>query len=238
VAWGGDVNLGRRQHYRVAELGGPQAMLGNIAALRDADLRIVNLECVVATTGEQGADKDETGAYYYRARPEMIDVLTAARIDLVSTANNHSGDYGPQALLEQKTLLDAAGIGSAGTGPDLEAALQPVMARAGEVRVALFSLDATQPKFAATAWHPGGAYLPLATPPNGPRRSRRASHGRARGRRGAGGGALGRQPGDRALARRDRRGPRDRRCGRRRHPGHLGARAAGHRGLPRAADHP
>jgi UDP-N-acetylmuramyl pentapeptide synthase len=164
VAWGGDVNLGRRQHYRMAELGGPQAMLGSIAALRDADLRIVNLECVVATAGEQGADKDETGAYYYRARPEMIDVLTAARIDLVSTANNHSGDYGSQALLEQKTLLDAAGIGSAGTGPDLEAALQPVMARAGEVRVALFSLDATQPRFAATAWHPGGAYLSLADP--------------------------------------------------------------------------
>lgn len=164
VAWGGDVNLGRRQHYRTPELGGPHRMLGLIAALREADLRIVNLECVVATTGQQGVDKDETGSYYYRARPEMIAVLTAAGIDLVSTANNHSGDYGPQALMEQKTLLDAAGIGSAGTGPSLDAALQPVLRQAGGVRVALFSLDATQPQFGAGDSQPGAAYLSLADP--------------------------------------------------------------------------
>lgn len=164
VAWGGDVNLGRRQHYRTRDLGGPHGVLGRIAALRDADLRIVNLECVVATTGRQGVDKDETGSYYYRARPEMIEVLTATGIDLVSTANNHSGDYGPEALMEQKALLDAAGIGSAGSGADLEAALRPVMRQAGHVRVALFSLDATQPQFGATATTPGAAYLSLADP--------------------------------------------------------------------------
>jgi UDP-N-acetylmuramyl pentapeptide synthase/poly-gamma-glutamate capsule biosynthesis protein CapA/YwtB (metallophosphatase superfamily) len=164
VAWGGDVNLGRRQHYRTRELGGARQVLGRIGALRDADLRIVNLECVVATTGPQGVDKDETGSYYYRARPEMIEVLTATRIDLVSTANNHSGDYGPHALLEQKALLAAAGIGSAGSGADLEAALQPAIRQAGGVRVALFSLDATQPQFGATAATPGAAYLPLSDP--------------------------------------------------------------------------
>ncbi|QNK71367.1 CapA family protein [Variovorax sp. PAMC26660] len=164
VAWGGDVNLGRRQHYRTRELGGAHKMLGDIAALREADLRIVNLECVVATTGEQGVEKGEAGPYYYRARPEMLAVLTEAGIDMVATANNHSGDYGPEALLEQQGLLNAAGIAHAGTGSTLEAALRPAFRRAGGVRVALFSLDATQPRFAAGEEQPGAAWLSLDDP--------------------------------------------------------------------------
>lgn len=164
VAWGGDVNLGRRQHFRMHELGGARRMLGDIAALRDADLRIVNLECVVATTGEQGVDKGEAGPYYYRARPEMLAVLTEAGIGMVATANNHSGDYGAEALLEQRAHLDAAGIAHAGTGRTLEASLRPAFRSAGGVRVALFSLDATQPRFAATAERAGAAWLPLDNP--------------------------------------------------------------------------
>ncbi|SCX73010.1 CapA family protein [Variovorax sp. EL159] len=161
VAWGGDVNLGRRQHYRMRELGGAHKMLGDIAALRDADLRIVNLECVVATTGEQGVEKGEAGPYYYRARPEMLAVLTEAGIGMVATANNHSGDYGADALMEQQGLLNAAGIAHAGTGSTFEAALRPAFRRAGGVRVALFSLDATQPHFAAGAERAGAAWLSL-----------------------------------------------------------------------------
>ncbi|WP_234194354.1 CapA family protein [Pseudacidovorax sp. NFM-22] len=164
VIWGGDVNLGRRQHYRLHELGGARRMLGDIPALQEADLRIVNLECVVATVGEQGVDKGEKSPYYYRARPEMLAVLTEAGIGMVATANNHSGDYGPEALLEQQTLLERAGIAHAGTGPTREAALRPAFAQAGGLRVALFSLDATQPAFAATDGRAGAAWLSLDDP--------------------------------------------------------------------------
>ena len=163
VAWGGDVNLGRRQHYRTAELG-LEAVLGGVPVLAEADLRIVNLECVVSTLGEQGVAKGEATPYYYRARPEMLRVLTAAGIEVVATANNHSGDYGVQALLEQGRLLDAAGIGHTGTGASREAALQPVLRRVGSLNVALFALDATQPHFAAGDATGGSAYLPLSTP--------------------------------------------------------------------------
>ncbi|WP_336961455.1 CapA family protein [Sphingobium aquiterrae] len=162
VAWGGDVNLGRRQHYRTARLGVENIL--RVPALRAADLRIVNLECVVATGGEQGVRKGEEGPYYYRARPEMLRVLAQAGIDVVVTANNHSGDYGPEALLEQGRWLDAAGIGHTGSGKDLEAALTPVIRRAGDLNVAIFALDATQPGFAATADRPGSAHLPLNDP--------------------------------------------------------------------------
>lgn len=159
IAWGGDVNLGRRQHYRTSELGAGNVL--NIPALKEADLSIVNLECVVATQGEQGVRKGEGGPYYYRARPEMLKVLLEAGVDVVATANNHSGDYGPQALLEQRLWLDATGIAHAGTGTDRESAFAATVRRAKNLNVAVFSVDATQHRFAAAAGTPGGAYLPL-----------------------------------------------------------------------------
>jgi UDP-N-acetylmuramyl pentapeptide synthase/poly-gamma-glutamate capsule biosynthesis protein CapA/YwtB (metallophosphatase superfamily)/D-alanine-D-alanine ligase-like ATP-grasp enzyme/CelD/BcsL family acetyltransferase involved in cellulose biosynthesis len=163
VIWGGDINIGRRQHYLTARIGS-ENVLGGISALRTADLRIGNLECVVATVGEQGGKGSNKAPHYYRARPEMLRILTSAHIDIVATANNHSGDYGPEALLEQGRWLDCVGIGHAGSGAHLEAALQPVVRRAGTLNIALFSLDATKPLFAATADHPGGAYLDPDTP--------------------------------------------------------------------------
>ena len=163
VAWGGDINLGRRQHYRTRQLGA-SSELGGVAVLAEADLRIANLECVVATCGEQGTPKGEAGPHYYRARPEMLRVLAEALIDVVTTANNHSGDYGAEALAEQAVLLDAAGIGHAGSGATLDAALTPVLRRAGHLNVAIFAIDATQRRFAAGKATAGNAYLPLSSP--------------------------------------------------------------------------
>src|SRR5690606_1937309 len=159
VVWGGDVNLGRRQHYRTAELGSSNVL--RIPALKEAELSIVNLECVVATQGEQGINRGEGGPYYYRARPEMLQVLIDADIDVVTTANNHSGDYGPSALQEQSAWLDAIGIGHTGAGAQREIAFTPVLRRAGDLNVAVFSIDATQHRYAANEATPGTAYLPL-----------------------------------------------------------------------------
>lgn len=163
MAWGGDVNLARRQHYRTEELG-DEEVFGKIPALSNADLSVVNLECVVATTGEQGIEKGEKSPYYYRARPEMLRLLCHAQIDVVTTANNHVGDYGNQALLEQGYWLDCIGIGHTGSGVNMDAALTPVIRPAGNVNVAIFSLDATQESFAAGPRQPGTAHFPLYAP--------------------------------------------------------------------------
>src|SRR3712207_8884617 len=53
-----------------------------------------------------------------RSRPELLAVFAAAGIDVVCTANNHSGDYGSAALLEQGRVLDGMNLGHAGSGPD------------------------------------------------------------------------------------------------------------------------
>ncbi len=163
VAWGGDVNIGRRFHYCFHENNARQALAG-IAPLRDADLGIVNLECVIATGGELGIDKGERASYYYRARPEMIEALLDGGVDLVATANNHSGDYGSEALMEQARWLDAAGIGYAGSGVTVDQAFRPVIRRVRDLNVALFSIDATQSSFAASETQAGHAFLMLSQP--------------------------------------------------------------------------
>src|SRR5690606_27701221 len=63
-AFGGDVNLGRRQNAITAMVG-PEAALAEVTELRTADAAVVNLESVIATARDAGADKGESGPYYF-----------------------------------------------------------------------------------------------------------------------------------------------------------------------------
>lgn len=162
VAWGGDINLGGRQHHRTQELGW-LAVLGGVPVIAQADLGIANLACVVSSwRGPHDAASDDDSSDRRHARPEMLRLLGEAGIDVIATANRHSGD--DKARGHRAALLDAAGIGHTGSGPTLEAALQPVLRRAGHLNVALFSLDAAAPKLAAGEASAGNAYLPPSSP--------------------------------------------------------------------------
>ena len=160
IAFGGDVNLGRRQNAISARNGFDEA-LGAVEELRDADLAIANLESVVSAVGASGVEKGERTPFYFRGRPETLNVLLSAGIDAVATANNHSGDFGPDALLDQGELLEAAGIAYAGSGRDVAAACAPAFLPAGELTAALFSVDATMPYFAAGPATAGTCHVPL-----------------------------------------------------------------------------
>jgi|GEM_PF-1671260 len=144
VAWVGNLNLGGRQHHRTQETGLPD-VLGGVPVLARADLGIALLA-------------------QRRARPEMLRLLVEAGIDVVATASSHAADFGDEERAEQAALLDAAGIGHTGSGPTLEAALTPVLRRAGPLHVALFAIDATAPGIAAGAATAGNAHLPLSSP--------------------------------------------------------------------------
>jgi len=160
-AFGGDVNLGRRQNAITAKAGPEAALAKGMPSLHSADLAMVNLESVVATIGEHGVDKGEKASYYFRGRPELLDVLSAAGVDIVQTANNHSLDYGAGALALQNDWLDAMNMAHVGAGPDREAACSPVYRRAGDVAVAVLAVDATMERFAAGASTAGTCYLPF-----------------------------------------------------------------------------
>ena len=118
-----------------------------------ADIRIGNLECVVATTGSAG-DKNFT----FRAHPRTLPVLKR-HFDALALANNHSGDYGREAFAEMLTLLPAAGLQYFGGGRNLKEAHAPLILERKGLRIALLSYNEFMPRsFEADFDAPGIAW--------------------------------------------------------------------------------
>jgi len=124
------------------------------ALLADADYRIANLECPLATTGTAIPTK----IYTFRADPRAARVLKG-RFDAVSVANNHSGDYGRAAFLETLSVLDGAGIRHFGGGRNLVEAHAPLWIEKNGLRIAVLGYDEFLPRaFEAGADFPGIAW--------------------------------------------------------------------------------
>jgi len=156
VAAGGDVQ-GDRMVGKYIDAHGGAAALANVAPyLKAADLAFVNLEGPISDKGTKFAWKE----YTFRSRLALMDGLTSAGIDLVSTANNHAVDCGTAGALDTIARLDKAGIAHAGSGADVSAARSPAIldSPAGKVAVLAFT-DKYAPGFAAGTDHPGVATI-------------------------------------------------------------------------------
>jgi poly-gamma-glutamate synthesis protein (capsule biosynthesis protein) len=107
--------------------------------MRRADAAFANLENGLSTLGSP-----ELGGYRWgaalRGHPSLVRELGRVGIDAVSTANNHTGNYGREALLETLSTLDTAGIKHAGGGPTAAVAFRPTRLDVNGVRIAFFSL--------------------------------------------------------------------------------------------------
>ena len=123
------------------------------ALLQQHDLRIGNLECVVATTGTA-----ETKPFTFRAAPGVLPVLKK-HFDAMSVANNHSGDFGKAAFAEELGLMRKAGLPYFGGGEDLAEAHKPVILERNGLRIALLGYVEFKPRsFEAGARLPGVAW--------------------------------------------------------------------------------
>ena len=120
-----------------------------------ADLVVGNLECVVATTGTKAIKQ-----WRFRAHPQVIPFVKRY-FDVVSVANNHSCDYGPEALAEQCRLLDEAQLPYFGGGRNLAEAQRPVIVKRHGVRMALLGYYDDYPprSFAVGETTPGVAWI-------------------------------------------------------------------------------
>ena len=147
----GDIMLDDGPGKEVAKGVDPFADLA--ATLRDADFAIGNLECVIATGGER-VEKP----YNFRVDPRAIPLLTRY-FDAVSVANNHSGDFGPEALVEQCERLEAAGLKYFGGGRNLAAARVPLLVELKGLRIAILGYNEFKPRsFEATDTRAGVAW--------------------------------------------------------------------------------
>jgi poly-gamma-glutamate synthesis protein (capsule biosynthesis protein) len=103
------------------------------------DLRILNLETSITTSDEATPGK----AVHYRMHPGNIGCLTAVRPDACVLANNHVLDLGVRGLEETLDVLTDAGLATAGAGRDAEEAWRPLELEAGEGKVVLWSVGAS-----------------------------------------------------------------------------------------------
>lgn len=151
LVFAGDIVLDGKPGLAIAQGRDPFAPFARI--LNAADIRLGNLECVVATTGDP-ADKNFT----FRAHPRTLDVLKR-HFDAVSLANNHSGDFGRAAFAEMLGLLDQQGILKFGGGHNLREAHTPLVIERKGLRIALLGYDEFMPRsFEADYNAPGVAW--------------------------------------------------------------------------------
>lgn len=151
LAFAGDIMLDGRPGKAIEQGRDPFAPFTRL--LDGADLRIGNLECVVATGGEP-EDKN----YTFRAHPRTLPTLKR-HFDAVSLANNHAGDFGRAAFGEMLGLLDEQGILRFGGGRDLREAHAPLIVERHGLRIALLGYDEFLPRsFEADYDAPGVAW--------------------------------------------------------------------------------
>lgn len=69
------------------------------------DVTLINLECALSDNGER-ADK----TFAFRGDPDYVKVLTSSSVEAANLANNHSLDYGEDALDDTRNILESNGI--------------------------------------------------------------------------------------------------------------------------------
>ncbi len=124
------------------------AFLEIVDIVRGADMAIINLETVLRD-GEGYAQRDGGGAWLF-ASGSMAKDLRWLGVDMVSHANNHTYDYGPEAIFSTHANLGRAGIAIAGSGKDLPAARAPAFANTSK-RVGFVAMASTFNEFGAAS---------------------------------------------------------------------------------------
>ena len=103
-----------------------------------SDVNFCNLEAALSKKGNPQAGRYAA----FRSFPSMIEVLKKGNVDFVSLANNHSLDYGWDALSDTMDLLRRNGIGFSGAGKNMEEARKPALLTKKGLTVGLLSYTA------------------------------------------------------------------------------------------------
>ncbi|WP_025274942.1 CapA family protein [Haloglycomyces albus] len=122
LAFAGDVHfpefdqgVPNRTH---ALLDDPENAYGPVADIFDqADVSMVNMETAVT---DSGAEQDKL--WTFQAPSEAFAATSAANVDIVSLANNHTLDYGRQGLDDTVSAADDHNVAYVGAGDNADAA--------------------------------------------------------------------------------------------------------------------
>jgi len=138
----------------------PAHVLAPVApVLAGADLAMVNLETAITERGAPVPGKN----FHFRSPAATFTALRAAGVDVVSMANNHSLDYGPQGMQDTFDAIASSKFPVVGMGHNAAEAYRPYRTVIKGQRIAILSaLDwleqALIPAWSATETQPGIAF--------------------------------------------------------------------------------
>lgn len=107
---------------------------GSIAQELTGDVNFANLETVVT---DRNDIEPHLKRFSFRTHPDAVRHLKATGINLFSTANNHTMDFGLKGARETLKHLEFIGAAHAGLGADRAAARTPRLLDAKQRRIAL-----------------------------------------------------------------------------------------------------
>ena len=107
----GDVAVDPEYIPTLAAEGWDHAWSGLDGLFLEDDLTVINLECAPSDLGSP-LDK----AFVFRCPTETLPSMKANGIDVANLGNNHSGDFGKEALVDGRDQLTAVGISPVGAG--------------------------------------------------------------------------------------------------------------------------
>jgi poly-gamma-glutamate synthesis protein (capsule biosynthesis protein) len=107
--------------------------------MRSAHASFANLENGLSTVGAPELGGFRQGDAL-RGHPALVAELVRLGLSAVSLANNHTGNYGREALIETLETLDRAGLAHAGAGRNADEAFAPAIVTVRDRRIAFLSL--------------------------------------------------------------------------------------------------
>lgn len=110
-----------------------------LAVLRQADIRVGTLETAVGNEPSFYEEKMSRRADVIYVKDDDLKRLVELDINIVSLANNHFFDLGPEGAEHAVELLDSLGIQHCGAGRNLEEASKPVVYEKDGVSVAFLA---------------------------------------------------------------------------------------------------
>ena len=136
----GDVNLDTSSLPSLARNGHAWAWSGLDGLFLTDDLTIVNLECAPSALGVAVPK-----AFTFRCEVDALPVMRMAGVEAANLANNHSMDYGEEAMLDGRSNLMANGIAPVGAGANIAEAYAPALFAINGWRVAVLGFGGVVP---------------------------------------------------------------------------------------------
>ena len=149
LLFSGDIYLSDHVLNAYDKAGGITGVLddGFRSVIAKADYFAANEEFPFSSRGTAAPDKQ----YTFRLPESRLPIMNEIGVDLVTLANNHSLDFGTDALLDTCSALDGAGILHVGAGSNSEEARKPAIVDVGGIRVGFIGASRVIPVASWTA---------------------------------------------------------------------------------------